>query len=397
MRIEIACFTENGEALARRIADLLSANATRLGRGMSPGVCEESFSANVTRLGRGVSLSAWTEVAFAKADALVFVGAAGIAVRAVAPLLVSKAVDPGVLVVDETGSYVIPILSGHIGGANELARRIARELSAEAVVTTATDRRGVFAADAWAARHGTVVLQPERIKKISANLLSGGEILWESDFSMEGDIPPGVQVVSPVKTPKDVQIFLSEESSARKRESVDNEPLPPPKGEVARRSRDGEGLPRVLVTIRRSRAENSEALVLVPKIVVAGVGCRRGVSKEEVLEALTEAFAEADVLPEALADIFSIDKKEGEEGLLEAAAALGHLPKFFTAEELREVPGNFSGSAFVEKTVGVDNVCERCAVLGAGGGDLLLPKTAYGRVTVALAQREFNPDFMWRT
>ena len=245
MRIEIACFTENGEALARRIADLLSANATRLGRGMSPGVCEESFSANVTRLGRGVSLSAWTEVAFAKADALVFVGAAGIAVRAVAPLLVSKAVDPGVLVVDETGSYVIPILSGHIGGANELARRIARELSAEAVVTTATDRRGVFAADAWAARHGTVVLQPERIKKISANLLSGGEILWESDFSMEGDIPPGVQVVSPVKTPKDVQIFLSEESSARKRESVDNEPLPPPKGEVARRSRDGEGLPRV--------------------------------------------------------------------------------------------------------------------------------------------------------
>ena len=105
----------------------------------------------------------WAARAFGRSEALVFVGAAGIAVRAIAPCLRHKSTDPAVVVVDEAGRYAVPILSGHLGGANDLARRIAALTGAEAVLTTATDVNGVFAADQWARRQGLLVPWPERI------------------------------------------------------------------------------------------------------------------------------------------------------------------------------------------------------------------------------------------
>ena len=103
----------------------------------------------------------WAARAFGRSEALVFVGAAGIAVRAIAPCLRHKSTDPAVVVVDEAGRYAVPILSGHLGGANDLARRIAALTGAEAVLTTATDVNGVFAADQWARRQGLLVPWPE--------------------------------------------------------------------------------------------------------------------------------------------------------------------------------------------------------------------------------------------
>lgn len=99
---------------------------------------------------RGVPVMQWAREAFADADALLFIGACGIAVRAIAPLCRNKAADPAVLVMDEMGRHVIPILSGHIGGANDLALLLAERTGAEPVLTTATDVRGVPAIDSWA-------------------------------------------------------------------------------------------------------------------------------------------------------------------------------------------------------------------------------------------------------
>ena len=108
---------------------------------------------------------------FSSMDALIFVGACGIAVREIAPYVKSKKTDPAVLCIDEAGRFVIPLLSGHIGGANALAVELAEKLGATAVVTTATDVRGKFSVDAWAARHGCVISDMGLAKAVSAAIL----------------------------------------------------------------------------------------------------------------------------------------------------------------------------------------------------------------------------------
>ena len=128
---------------------------------------------------------------FAWADALVFVGAAGIAVRSIAPWVRDKRTDPAVLCVDELGRFVVPLLSGHIGGANALALRLAEELGAVPVVTTATDVNGRFSVDAWAARQGLFLDSMKAAKAVSAAILEGPVPLC-CDFPVEGELPPGV-------------------------------------------------------------------------------------------------------------------------------------------------------------------------------------------------------------
>ena len=123
-------FTDTGLALAKRLAAALPGSVARCGQD-------------------GTSLAEWTGVQFVQSDALIFVGAAGIAVRAIAPHCKSKTTDPAVVVVDECGRFAVPILSGHLGGANDLARTIAAVCGAVPVITTATDAHGIFAVDEW--------------------------------------------------------------------------------------------------------------------------------------------------------------------------------------------------------------------------------------------------------
>ena len=140
----------------------------------------------------GFSLSRWTEKAFAERRALVFVGAVGIAVRAVAPYLRSKATDPAVVAVDECGRFAVPVVSGHLGGANDLARAIASLCGATAVITTATDANGVFAVDEWAKRQNCAVPDPHSIKGVSAKILAGETVHVRSAWPVEGAPPAGV-------------------------------------------------------------------------------------------------------------------------------------------------------------------------------------------------------------
>lgn len=321
-----AAFTARGEALAERLAIALGGE--------------------VNRPGASRSLSGWTEQAFLEAEALIFVGAAGIAVRAIAPFLRGKAEDPAVLVVDELGTYVIPILSGHLGGANALAREIAAVLDAEPVITTATDLHGLFAVDLWAKRQGLQIRQPERIKLISAKVLGNLPVTLQSRWPIAGDSP--VNLVSG----DDADIIVD--------------------------YRDHDG----------------PALQLVPHILVLGVGCRRGITEQELEIVFSRFCAERKILPEAITAVASIDRKQNEAGLL-AFCSRRRWPLYcFSASVLRQVPGSFTVSAFVEEQVGVDNVCERAAVLVAGGR-LAEGKYASGGITFALAEQHLDLD--WST
>ncbi len=165
MSTVIAAFTNRGIALALRLSEFLG------GRVFVP----KRFSREGVSV-IGGSLTEWAGRYFHEAGALIFVGACGIAVRAVAPHVESKLSDPAVIVIDEAGKFVVPVLSGHVGGANDLARRIAGFLEAHAVITTATDVNNLPAVDEWAVRNDCAVENPEAVKTLSGALLEGERV-----------------------------------------------------------------------------------------------------------------------------------------------------------------------------------------------------------------------------
>ncbi len=295
------------------------------------------------------NMRAVTGELFASRDALIFVGACGIAVRAVAPYVVSKTTDPAVLVVDELGRHVISLLSGHIGGANALCWKLAAALDGEAVITTATDVNHRFSVDAWAASHGMSISSMPLAKRFSAQILKRDLPLW-SEFPIDGALPGG--------------IYLSRE------------------GELG-----------AAVTCHTGEVFAS-TLRLIPRVLTVGIGCRRNTPEETIAAAVEEAFSENGLSPDAVSRFASIDVKSDEAGLLAYAKERGREILFFSAEQLCGVPGTFSASAFVAGTVGVDNVCERSAVLAAGdGAELIVKKIGKNGVTVAVAREKRRISF----
>ena len=333
MRIEIACFTARGETLGNALLRGLEARGDAVA---------------LTRCGRdGESVGEWARRNFTDADALLFVGAVGIAVRAVAPFVVSKTSDPAVVVVDETGKFVVPVLSGHIGGANRLAEFVAGMVGATAVVTTATDLNRVFAADSWAAEKGYAILNPRAIKTVSSRLLNGEPVRMRCAFPVRGGVPEGVILADG----DDVDVTV--------------DVRPPPAG----------------------------ALGIVPPALTLGVGCRRGATEEDIAACFGVLRDNGGWASEAFGGVYSIDVKRDEPGLIAFAGKMGLPFVTFDAASLAEVVGDFAGSEFVTKTVGVDNVCERSAVLGSGGGKLVTGKTVWNGVAMAAALGEVTIDF----
>ena len=327
MKSAIITFSAEGHALGMKIAGLLP-------------------DASIERCKSG-GLSAWTAAHFSD-DALIFVGACGIAVRAIAPHAKSKAKDPAVVVIDELGRFAIPILSGHIGGANALALRLSRALGAVPVITTATDIHGLFAVDSWAAAQGLRIANPSMIKAVSARVLRGEAIRTSSDFPVDGQLPEGIEL------------------------------------------NDSE--PHVVISVDANAPD--DVLHIVPPIVTAGIGCRKGIAKDAIERAYAHALSAANCHPLAICRACSIDIKADEPGIL-AFCADHSLPyQTFPADALMAVPGSFTASAFVESTTGADNVCERSAVLGGGDGSrLILTKTAMDGVTMALSAAPISIKF----
>ena len=275
-----------------------------------------------------------------------FVGAAGIAVRSIAPWVRDKRTDPAVLCVDELGRFVVPLLSGHIGGANALALRLAEGLGAVPVVTTATDVNGRFSVDAWAARQGLFLDSMKAAKAVSAAILEGPVPLC-CDFPVEGELPPGVV-------------------------------------------RGDGGAVGVCVSWRR-KAPFRETLLLVPPVLRLGLGCRRGIAPEAVRAAVEQVLDQHGIHPRAVKGAASIDLKRDEAGLLDCCAAQGWPLDFYSAGELAALEGDFTPSERVLRVTGVDNVCERAAAMG--GGRLIVGKTVRGGVTVAVAEEGWTARF----
>ena len=213
------------------------------------------------------------------------------------------------------------------------------------MITTATDIHDRFAVDVFAKRNGLLITDMRRAKQVSADLLDGKTVyLYAENVCFEN-------------VPRDSAVIVTDERE---------------------RAEDG----GIIISART--CENGSALQLIPKQVTLGIGCRRGTPKEQIAAAVYSVLSEHEIAFSSVKQVCSIDLKRDEAGLQAFCAENGLLFRTFSSGELAGVAGSFAHSAFVEETAGVDNVCERSAVLGSGG-TLLIKKTIKEHVTVAAA------------
>ena len=256
---------------------------------------------------------------------------------------------------DEKGIFAISLLSGHIGGANELAGKLANLTGAIPVITTATDVNGRFAVDVFAKKQKLWIADMKAAKQVSADVLDEKKIGLVTDFPILGEMPEELELLK------------------------GTEPF--------------EGKTGIVIALNETFHPFPCTLHLIPKIVALGLGCRKGKEEAAIEEAVLEALSRNRLSIHSLMGAASVDLKAEEPGILAFCEKYGLDFQAYSAEELSEAEGDFIPSSFVKNVAGVDNVCERSAVLLSDGGKLIQKKAAGNGVTVALAVKEWSVEF----
>ncbi len=343
MRIRAVAFSTNGCRTAIRLAEVLKEEDIEL-------FCRTSSDDLGIQRIEG-SVRDWTGESFEECDAIVFIGALGIAVRYIAPFVRSKDRDPAVVAMDEHGRWAIALLSGHIGGCNALTERIAEGMGSEPVITTATDLNGRFSVDTFATLNDLRICSLKTAKDVSARVLDGRFVGFRSDIPVSGEVPDGITMAD--------------------------------SGEFG-----------VCISSDPGRRPFERTLNLVPMDVVLGVGCRRGTNPDSFRDFIMSALGDLGIAPERVGAIASIDLKRDEEAIVSLARTLRAPAMFYTSGELLSVEGEFSSSDFVQSVTSVDCVCERSAARASGGNDFIIRKTARDGMTLAVCRRTIAPRFV---
>jgi cobalt-precorrin 5A hydrolase len=289
-------------------------------------------------------------------DGFVFIMAAGIVVRTIAPLLQAKDRDPAVVVLDDAGRFAVSLLSGHVGGANALARLCAELTGSVAVITTATDVNDLPSFDMLAKEHGFLIDDLSRVKRLNACLLEGKEIAVVDWGHAVRNYCAGRGVLS---FHEDLAQAMFSGASAQ-----------------------------VVVTNRllSSREISDRTLLLRPVNLVLGIGCNRGTTLAEIESVVMANLARCSLSSKSVKCLASARAKENEASLLAFARSIGVEILFFESEALNgvEVPSPPSLHAFA--AIGATGVAEPAALLAACGGRLLMAKVKEGNVTLAIAE-----------
>ncbi len=375
--IAILSFTERGLALARKMRDVLSEDNEVVLYVKS----ELMYECRGDAVFIEDSLHDWCAEVFPRAALIIFVGAAGIAVRTIAPFLVSKTEDPAVLAADENGNYIISLLSGHAGGGNAWTRHLAEKLGADPVITTASDVGGKLAIDVWAQKNHLYLTDAEAAKRIAARIVNGERVPFYCEGRVTGQIPPELIWMNPDDA--------DEGQTGGGKTGTEN-----PVKETAGGGNEGQ-IDTVLVSVRDDIRGN---LLLVPRAVILGVGCKKGKPFPEIRDFVYRLLREQRVSPKSICCIASADLKSEEAGLIRLAEELSVPFRTFSAETLQSVPGKYSASGFVRERTGTDNVCERAAMAVLSAEEqrkahFLCRKTAGSGVTAALLERDWEVFF----
>lgn len=282
-------------------------------------------------------------------DAIIFISSTGIAVRAIAPFIQSKDKDSAVIVIDSTGRYVISLLSGHLGGANELTEKIAKTIGAEPIITTATDNLNIKAPDIIAKENNLVIEDLKKAKDIAALLVNGEKVAFIDEDRL-------------VNFPKGYTYDIE----------------------------DAKGL--VFVTnklyidedLKNEKLNKKCILKLIRKNIVLGIGCRKNYDDITMKENVIKVLKEENIDLKSINSIVSVEIKKDENAIKELSKFLGCPFITYSIEEIKKVEHKFKGSDFVRKTIGVRSVCEPSIELK--GGKIIKEKQKLTGMTLAIGK-----------
>lgn len=336
--INIISFTNQGAEISLKLKKLYN-NASLYGK---------KDDENIKKLDKDIKT--FTGEIFYESSVIIFISAIGIAVRSIAPYIISKDKDAAVIVIDDTAKYVIPLLSGHIGRANEYAKEIAEYLHAEAVITTSTDRNNKFAVDNFAVNNNLHIKDITKIKEISARILKGEKVGFLSDYKVEGSMP------------KELSADMQTECGIVISKDINKLAFP--------------------ITMQ-----------LIPKEYVLGIGARKGAKYKNLQDFINMSLEKYNIAPYEIISIVSIDLKKEEKAINQLSKDF-NLP-FITygAEVLQNVAGEFSKSDFVKSVTGVDNVCERAVKAYNSNAEIIMEKTSYNGFTLAIGKISWQGKF----
>ena len=370
-RTAVIALTSNGARMARTLA-------TGLKRGLDRDVTlyldrrffDESDEGDAVEP-FDLPLRPVVERAFAGYSSLVLFLSAGASIRLLAPCLESKQVDPAVVCVDDAGSFCVSLISGHVGGADQLAQEVARLLGATPVITSASHASGTLAVDLMGREFGwRLVASATTVTRASAAVINGQPIgVWQGAgepgwWPHETPLPENITVY---------QAFADLAASACAVALIITDTAEPPESMLA----------------------DKFVVVYRPRSLIVGMGCRRGVPVEELESLLAETFQDSGLSLECLAGIATAELKRGELGLEQLAERHGVPLSFYPAEDLNKVfetnPGAItSKSERALGLVGVWGVAEPAALLTAGAGELLVTRKNTARATIAVARKNFT-------
>lgn len=328
--LAIICVTEEGHLISEKIKNTFDARVYRREDVKSIGIKEVS------------------KEAFSKYNFVIFISSTGIAVRSISSLVKSKTEDPGVLVIDNSSRYVISLLSGHIGGANELTESIAEILGAEPIITTATDNLGITAPDMVAKKNNLIIDNMKICKDVAAFLVHRDKVGF-LDKNGVIDIPKGY-------TP-----YNNETSKHLKA--------------------------LVLVTNEDSTKDYGiPVLKLIRQNIVLGIGCKKDYPEDTMEEKVFKTLREYNIDKRSIKAIGTAWVKAEEKAIISLSKTLNCAMKTYTKEEIQRVHHHYKGSDFVEKNIGVRAVCEpSCELLG---GRLITDKLPLEGMTLCIGVLE---------
>jgi len=328
MKLAIITLTDQGEELARKLSSIMDRDPTVLK--------VDLYHKNVKQILNKI---------FNQYDCILGIMASGIMVRSICPLMGDKIQDPSILIMDERSNHVISLLSGHLGGGNEFATKIANILETDPVITTSTDVNHKLGIDSLARKYYMEIQPISNILGINSALVNNQEVK--------------------LAVPKKFEYLFKDKLIKNSYHLVKSS--------------------QVL-----EASFNNSIITLTPKKLVVGVGSRKGVSMDQVLLAINEACRFLAIPPERIDSLATAEPKKDEKGILDAANRLGVPLEVVTLDSLQNFNHpDVTESSFVRKTFGVPGICEPAALYTAGGhAKLILRKSKFNKVTVAAAISE---------
>ena len=327
-------------------------------------------------LSKNFNLSDITKKAMKNSNGIIFISATGIAVRAIAPFLEGKDKDPGVVVVDLSCKYAINILSGHLGGGNELTIKVAEILKVQPIITTATDNLGIIGPDILAKENDLIIEDLKKTKYIASLLVDGKTVGIKDDYK-ELKIGKGYEEIQDLR---ENCIWITHNLKFNYDDNLISNELK--NININRNIVSNEYNDCLNKQIENKELDYSKILKLIKKDLILGIGCRRDTDYEKLYDFITNSLIKYNFDIKSVAAIVSVDVKKDETGIIKLAEKINCPFKTFTKQEIKTVQDKYEKSEFVLRTLGITGVCEPCVDLAEA--EVIISKVKSQGMTLAI-------------